>query len=149
MVLYGEGRHIFPSFAWVVDALPRDADLGGPWAVLRRTRLLDGILINQVGMFSWSGNVPARSQGNSLPGDEAGKLPGHMNHNPSRRDFNSNSELEKPSANRTHLGLGAVAVSGLHLNLLHQHVGGGGQQDPELIGQEAAATRPVHREIVL
>ncbi len=72
-----------------------------------------------------------------------------MNHNTSDGDFNSNRELEKPSANRAHLGMGAVTVPGLRLDLLQEHVGGGGQQDPELIGQKAAATRPVHREIVL
>jgi hypothetical protein len=85
--------------------------------------------------------VSAGSQGDTEPSRLAGKLLSHVDHDPSHGDDNSNGYFEQSVSNGARLCLGAVAMPRLHLDLLYEHVGGRGEQNPELIGKKARTTR--------
>ena len=53
------------------------------------------------------------------------------------------AQLQEPVAEPRHLGAGARGACGAPAKLLHEHVGGGGQQDAELVRGEPAATGAV------
>ena len=72
-----------------------------------------------------------------------------MDDHAARGDLDPGGELEQPQAKRSDLGVGAVRMSATKPEFLHQRVGGRGQQDTKLVGQEARAAGPIDGEIVL
>ena len=54
-----------------------------------------------------------------------------------------NAQLQEPVAQPGHLGSGTGGACGAQPELLHEHVGGGRQQDPQLVRGEPAAAGAV------
>ena len=69
-----------------------------------------------------------------------GKGGGQMQYHAARRDGHSGAKFQQPFAERPYLGASTVGAGGSQAQLLHQHIGRGGQQHAELVGPEAAAT---------
>jgi hypothetical protein len=72
-----------------------------------------------------------------------------MPHDPARRACDPDRQLDQPLPQRGHLGARAGRPLGLLLQRLEQDVGRGGQQDADLIGQEARAAGPAQPQAVL
>ncbi|MGA2084136.1 MAG: hypothetical protein ABSG60_01295, partial [Terracidiphilus sp.] len=62
-----------------------------------------------------------------------------MNDHATHRDHHPRTQFQEPFPKRPYLRTGAVGQRGLQAQLLHQHIGRGGQQHAELIGPETAA----------
>ena len=60
-----------------------------------------------------------------------------MQHHAAGRDDHAGAKLQQPFAERPDLGASAAGAGGSQAQLLHQHVGRGGQQHAELVGPEA------------
>ena len=56
-----------------------------------------------------------------------------------RRTERSSTEFQQPLTRGRHLGPCEAGTGGTATQLLHQHIGGGGQEHPQLIGEEARA----------
>ena len=69
-----------------------------------------------------------------------------MDDDASYRNQHPGSQLQQSFAQRGHLGPGTGRAGGAQPEFLHQHVGGGGEQNAQLIGPEAAATGAVDLE---
>ena len=72
-----------------------------------------------------------------------------VDHHATRGDLDPGGELEQPQPKRSDLGVGAVRMLATKPEFLHQRVGGRGQQDTKLVGQEARAAGSIDGEIVL
>jgi hypothetical protein len=59
------------------------------------------------------------------------------------------SDLEEVLTERRDLGASKSGSCGLAPDLLHEDIGGCGEGDPELVGPETRAARPVHLEAVM
>src|ERR1035437_6768682 len=66
-----------------------------------------------------------------------------MQHHAAHRDHQAGTQLQQSFAERPDLSASTVGVCGAQAQLLHQHVGGGGQQYAELVGPEITATGAV------
>ena len=77
------------------------------------------------------------------PGVEVGRGARQMQDDSAHGADDVDSELEEPIAEPRHLGAGACGAGGAQAKLLQEHVGGGGQQDAELVCCEPAAAGAV------
>jgi len=68
---------------------------------------------------------------------------------PADGDDHLRANLEKAVSEGPDLGSGAGRSSGAEPQLLHEDIGGGGEQDPKLVGPEAGATGPVDLQAVM
>jgi hypothetical protein len=76
------------------------------------------------------------------------KRRGQVHDQAANRAHDASAQLQQAFPQRPNLSSRTAGVRGVQAQLLHQHVGGGGQQDAELVGPEAAATGAVDLKIV-
>ena len=90
--------------------------------------------ISQAGMAS--GREAADRQRNAPPVRLREERGGEMQDDSPHRLFDPDRKLEEAVAKSRHLGVAIVRVAGLAREFLHQDVGGRGQLNAKLIGQE-------------
>ncbi len=71
-----------------------------------------------------------------------------MQDHATHRNQHPGAQFQQPFAQGPDLSAGTVGARGPQAQLLHQHVSGGGQQHPELVGPEIAATGAVDLQVV-
>ena len=71
-----------------------------------------------------------------------------MQHHAADRADDVDPQLQQPVAQPRHLAAGTRSTRRPQSQLLHQHVGCGGQQDAQLVGPEPAATRAVDLQAI-
>jgi len=74
-----------------------------------------------------------------VPGVQEGERGGQMQDEAAHRDHHARPELDEVLAQGGDLGAGTGGAGGAQPQFLHQHVGGRGEQHPELVGPEARA----------
>lgn len=72
-----------------------------------------------------------------------------MDHNAADRLFDAGRQLQQLLAQRADLSPGEAGASGLAADFLQQRIGGGREQDPELIGPEAGATGAINFQTMM
>src|SRR5882762_775555 len=77
------------------------------------------------------------------PISAVGKRDRQMQHDTAHRALDPDTEFEQPLAQRAHLGACTLATASTQAKLLHQHVGCGGEQHSQLVGEEVRATGAV------
>ena len=73
-----------------------------------------------------------------MPSIEVWRRPRQMQDEAADRAADFNAEFEQPVAQPRHLGAGAGGACGAQAEFLHEHVGGGRQQDAQLVRPELA-----------
>ena len=90
--------------------------------------------------FAWTEAVLSRrcshTHGDLPEGSQEGKRPRQVNDHPAHRGHHPRTEFQEPLPKCPYLGASAIGQRGLQAQLLHEHVGRGGQQHTELIGQK-------------
>ena len=71
-----------------------------------------------------------------------------MQHDAPRGALDPDAELQEPLPQGADLGSGTFAV-GAQAQLLHQNVRGGGEQNPQLVGEKARAAGAVDLKAVV
>src|SRR6266403_310043 len=77
------------------------------------------------------------------PISAVGKRDRQMQHNTAHRALDPDTEFEQPLAQRAHLGACTLTTASTQAKLLHQYIGGGGEQHSQLVGEEVRATGAV------
>src|SRR5690348_4384813 len=84
--------------------------------------------------------------GDAPPLGSVGESTWQMQHDAAHRALDAATELEQPFAQGADLRSGARSALSAEAQLLHQNVGGRGEQHPQLIGEEARAAGAVDLE---
>ena len=90
----------------------------------------------------------AKGEGDVVPSIEVWGRPRQMQDEAADRAADVNAEFEQPVAQPRHLGAGAGGACGAQAEFLHGHVGGGRQEDAQLVRPELAAARTVDLQTV-
>ena len=98
-----------------------------------------------VGSLSGAGT---EGEGNALPSVAVRCAARQVQHHAPDGDDDVGAQLEQAVAQPRHLGAGARRARGAQSQFLHQDVGGGGHQDPQLVGPEAATAGAVDLQTV-
>ena len=98
---------------------------------------------------TWSACARAERERDLTPGGEAGRRRRQMEDDAADRDDDVDAQFEQPLAQPGHLGACIGGARGAQAKFLHEHVRRGGEEDPQLIRPEAAATRAADLEAVV
>src|SRR5207245_300151 len=91
----------------------------------------------------------AEGSGDAPPLRAIGEGARQMQHDATHRALDSRAEFEQTFSQGADLSTCTLAVAGHQAQLLHQHVSGGGQQHPQLVGEEARAAGAVDFKSVM
>jgi len=72
-----------------------------------------------------------------------GEADEQMQHDTAHGAHDPDTELEQPFAQRAHLSAATIPATGGQAQLLHQYIGGGGEEYAQLVGEQARAAGAV------
>src|SRR5487761_188025 len=97
----------------------------------------------------WLRRYRANGTGDAQPVGEVGKGLRQVQHDAPHGTLDPDAKLQEPLTQGADLGSRTLAAAGAQAQLLHQNVGGGGEQYPQLIGEKARAAGAVDLKAVV
>src|SRR5512139_3899425 len=91
----------------------------------------------------------AGGMGDDSPGVRVGEARGQVQHDSADGGSDAGSDFEEGVAEGRDLSASELGARGSEAQLLHEDVGGGGEEDAELVGEEARAAGAVDLEAVV